>query len=189
MKTDDLKALGLDEEQIKKVFELNGKDIAAEKRAVEKAEQDRDAWKTRAETAEDALKGFEGVDVKEWETKLEQYKEKAEKAEKEAQEQILKRDQRDYLKTEFDRLGIASERTRKSLAADIMGEDGLKWKNGAFMGLSDYLNAENEKDHFFLTEEEKKQKEAEEKKAKFTEPKKEEVTEPKDEPKPVPKIW
>lgn len=188
MKTEDLKALGLDEDQIKKVFELNGKDIAAEKRSTEKAEQDRDAWKTRAETAEDALKGFEGVDVKEWETKLEEYRQKAEKAEQDAQKQILMRDQRDYLNAEFDKLGIKSERTRKSLAADIMGEDGLKWKNGTFMGLSDYLNAENEKDHFFLTAEEKKQKEADDKKAKFTEPKKEEP-EPKPEPKTVPKIW
>ena len=40
--------------------------------------------------------------------------------------------------------------------ADIMGEDGLKWKDGAFMGLSDYLEKENEKDHFYQTEDEKK---------------------------------
>lgn len=40
--------------------------------------------------------------------------------------------------------------------ADIMSEDGLKWKDGAFMGLSDFLSKENEKDHFYQTEDEKK---------------------------------
>ena len=39
---------------------------------------------------------------------------------------------------------------------EIMGDDGLKWKDGAFMGLSDYLAKENEKDHFYQTEDEKK---------------------------------
>jgi hypothetical protein len=36
-----------------------------------------------------------------------------------------------------------------------MGDDGLKWKDGAFLGLSDYLAQENAKDHFYKTEEEK----------------------------------
>lgn len=40
--------------------------------------------------------------------------------------------------------------------SDIMGEDGLKWKDGFFLGLSDYLEKENEKDHFYQTEEEKR---------------------------------
>ena len=57
---------------------------------------------------------------------------------------------------EFEKLGISSGRTKKSLMADIMSEDGLKWKDGAFMGLSDFLAKENEKDHFYQTEDEKK---------------------------------
>lgn len=48
---------------------------------------------------------------------------------------------------------------------EIMGEDGLKWKDGAFMGLSDYLSKENEKDHFYQTEAEKAEAEAKEKAA------------------------
>ena len=101
-----------------------------------------------------------------------------------ATKQILERDQRDYLKGEFDKLKIESGRVRDSLMREIMGEDGLvvlrhrridsrflfvrqlyscifqnlfnigedglKWKDGAFMGLSDYLARENEKDHFYL---------------------------------------
>lgn len=48
---------------------------------------------------------------------------------------------------------------------DIMGEDGLQWKDGAFMGLSEYLSKENQKDHFYQTEEEKAEIEAKEKAA------------------------
>lgn len=155
---------------------------------ISKTEADRDTWKEKAETAEEALKGFEGIDPKEYEKKLAEYQKKAEEAEQKAEAQILQRDQRDYLKAEFDRLGIASERTRKSLMADIMGDDGLKWKDGSFLGLSDYLSKENEKDHFYQTEEEKKQAEAEEKKPKFTDPKQTLKDEPAEQ-KPVPKIW
>lgn len=153
-----------------------------------KAETERDTWKEKATTAEEALKGFEGVDKDAYEKTIADLQKKAEEAESKATAQILMRDQRDYLKAEFDKLGITSERTRKSLAADIMGEDGLKWKDGAFMGLSDYLAKENEKDHFYKTEDEKKQGEAEEKKPKFTEPKK--TLEDNQAPKyDVPKIW
>ena len=101
-----------------------------------------------------------------------------------ASKQILERDQRDYLKGEFDKLGISSDRTRKSLMADIMGEDGLKWKDGAFMGLSDYLAKENEKDHFYQTAEEKAEDEAKAKAAgsapKFTDKSEPKQTETKD---------
>ena len=82
-----------------------------------------------------------------------------------AAKQILERDQRDYLKGEFDKLKIESGRVRDSLMREIMGEDGLKWKDGAFMGLSDYLSKENEKDHFYQTEAEKAEAEAKEKAA------------------------
>lgn len=116
---------------------------------------DCDSWKEKAETAEETLKSFEGIDPQNIQKELDDWKEKAQNAEKEAQKQILRRDQRDYLKEEFDKLGIESPRIRDSLMREIMGEDGLKWKNGAFMGLSDYLSKENEKEHFYQTQEEK----------------------------------
>lgn len=158
----------------------------------EKAEGERDTLQKQYDDAQETIKGFDGVDVGKLNKDIADWKERAEKAEKDAQAQILRRDQRDYLKAEFDKLGISSERTRKSLMADIMGEDGLKWKDGFFLGLSDYLAKENEKDHFYQTAEEKA--EAEKKSAaaggvpKFTD-KSEPKTEPREEKKPVPKIW
>ncbi len=123
---------------------------------------------------EDQVKNLSGVDVEGLNKQIADYKERAEKAEKDAKAQILRRDQSDYLKAEFDKLGISSDRTRKSLMDEIMGEDGLKWKDGTFMGLSDYLSKENEKDHFYQTQEEKdeaaKKAEAEKNRARQAQP-------------------
>lgn len=165
----------------------------------EKAEGERDALQKQYDDAQETIKGFDGVDVEKLNKDIADWKERAEKAEKDAAAKILQRDQRDYLNAEFEKLGISSERTRKSLAADIMGEDGLKWKDCAFMGLSDYLAKENEKDHFYQTEDEKKaaaDKAAEEEakqKAAGSAPKFTDRSEPKREPtkdtNPIPVIF
>ncbi|MCI9082829.1 MAG: hypothetical protein HFI70_11170 [Lachnospiraceae bacterium] len=158
----------------------------------EAAETDRDAYKGQLDTANETLEKFKDIDPEKQAAEIEKYKQAAKEAQDTAAKQILQRDQRDYLNGEFEKLGIASDRTRKSLMADIMGEDGLKWKDGAFMGLSDYLAKENEKDHFYQTEAEKAEAEAKEKAAgsapKFT-AQSEGKKEPAAEPKSVPKIW
>ena len=134
-------------------FEKQGKKLTA-------AEADRDTYKGQLDTANETLEKFKDIDPEKQDEEIQKYKQAAKEAQDMASKQILERDQRDYLKGEFDKLGISSDRTRKSLMADIMGEDGLKWKDGAFMGLSDYLKQENEKDHFYQTEEEKAEAEA-----------------------------
>ena len=131
----------------------------------EKAEGERDALQKQYDDAQETIKGFDGVDVGKLNKDIADWKERATKAEKDAAAQILQRDQRDYLKGEFDKLKIESGRVRDSLMREIMGEDGLKWKDGAFMGLSDYLAKENEKDHFYQTEAERAEAEAKEKAA------------------------
>jgi len=69
MKREFLTELGLEKEAIDKIMAENGKDIEAEKAKVTKdletAEKDRDSYKNRLETAEESLKGFDGVDVEE----------------------------------------------------------------------------------------------------------------------------
>ena len=113
------------------------------------------AAEQRATDAEEALKKFDGVDVDGFNKTIDEWKQKAADAEKKAAAQLLKRDQEDWLKAKFDAMGVKSERIRKALAAEITGEDGLKWKDGAFLGFDDYVKAENEKDHFYDTDEEK----------------------------------
>ncbi|MGN0984119.1 MAG: phage scaffolding protein [Gemmiger sp.] len=57
MKTEELKALGLTDEQANKVFALNGIDVNREKLRA-------DGLQDQLNTAQDRLKTFEGVDVK-----------------------------------------------------------------------------------------------------------------------------
>lgn len=56
MKTEDLKALGLTDEQIQQVFAMNGADLKREK---ERA----DGLQTQLKAAQDGLAAFDGVDV------------------------------------------------------------------------------------------------------------------------------
>lgn len=63
-----LEDLGLEKDVIDKIMSENGKDINAAK---SKLEAERDNYKGQLETAQTALKEFEGVDVKELKDKIE----------------------------------------------------------------------------------------------------------------------
>lgn len=185
-------------EQLKTVNDAVGEnyrtvtDYKRQEKKLTDAETERDGLKEQLTDAQETLKGFDGVDVKKWQDDLAAYQKRAEDAEANMQKGLIERDQKKYLKSEFDRLGIKSERMRNSLMKEIMSDDGLKWKDGKYMGLADYLAAENEKDHFYQTAEEKelagKQQQAATKVPKFTDVSKGKV-DPPTEKKTVPKIW
>lgn len=166
MKKEELQALGLTDEQISKVFELNGKDIKAEQRKTEKAEQERDQYKERAESAEETLKGFDGVDVEGLNKQITEWKNKAEQAEKDYQQKIYDRDFADALKTELDEIKFSSEAAKKAVTADIK-EAGLKLKDGTILGLGDLIKQIRESDASAFEEDEDGNKPA-----RFTQPKK-----------------
>ena len=63
MKTEFLKALGLEQETINKIMEENGKDVNAEKEKTRKAEGERDNYKTQLDTVNTKLEEFEGVEL------------------------------------------------------------------------------------------------------------------------------
>lgn len=137
MKTEELQAIGLTEEQIKKVFELNGTDIKAEQKKTVKAETERDQWKSRAETAEETLKGFDGVDVEGLNKQIADWKEKAEQAEKDYQQKIYDRDFADALNTALGGYKFASKLTKEAVAARAKSK--LTFKEGKLYGLSDLI--------------------------------------------------
>lgn len=152
MKTAELTAIGLTEEQATQVLAMNGKDIESAKAAKDKIIADltgeRDDYKTRLETAETTLKGFEGIDPEKIQQEIQSYKQKAEDAEKDFAKKLLQRDQTDWLKGKMDEYGVASPYARAQLIAEITDEaNGLKWKDGAFMGLDDYMKSAKEKDN------------------------------------------
>lgn len=70
MKTEFLTELGLTEDQIKSIMAENGKDIKREQDKAVKLESERDNYKEQLETAQTALKDFDGVDVKELQSKI-----------------------------------------------------------------------------------------------------------------------
>ena len=168
-------------------------------RKTEKAESDLGAYKEQLDVANETLEKFKDIDPEKQAAEVEKYKQAAREAQETASKQILQRDQKDYLNVEFDKLGIESPRIRESLMHDIMGNDGLKWKDNSFYGLSEYLAKENEKEHFYQTEDEKKaaeDKAAEEEakqKAAGSAPKFTDKSEPKHEPakdtSPIPVIF
>ena len=168
MKTEELQALGLSEEQIKEVFKLNGKDINAEKKRADAAEESAAQYKQRAEAAEETLKGFDGVDVEKLNRDIEDWKKKAEEAEKDFKSQLYERDFTDALKTALDNVKFSSEAAKRSVMADIK-DAGLTLKDGEILGLNDVLRQIREKDaSAFGTDEEGNPP------ARFTQPRKKE---------------
>lgn len=96
------------------------------------------AMQKRAETAEEALKGFEGIDPTKVTEQLAEANRKVQEAQEAAQKQIEERDYNDALKAELDGLKFTSSAARKAVEADIRAA-GLKLKNGKILGLSDLI--------------------------------------------------
>lgn len=156
---------------------------------LEAAESDRDTYKGQLDTANETLEKFKDIDPDKQAAEIEKYKQAAREAQETARKQILQRDQRDWLEKEFDEIGVKANHTREYYANKVMDEkNGLRWKDGMFVGFRDYLARENEKDHFYPTEDEKKaaeEKAAEEaanQKAAGSAPKWTDKSEPKKEP-------
>ena len=161
MKTEELTALGLTDEQAKQVHALNGKDIEAAKAAKDKAIDDlkaeRDGLQTRLGTAEDTLKKFEGIDPQKIQQEIQDWKQKAEDAKADFAKQMTQRDQKDWIKAKLDEYGVSSPYARSAITAECMSPyAGLTWKDGAFFGFDDFMKAAKQKDAgLYQTAEEK----------------------------------
>lgn len=126
------------------------------KKITEKLEQEIGDWKQKAETAEETLQKFEGIDPEEIQKELEEYKQKAADAEKEYADKIAQRDFEDALRTEMENYKFTSEAAKRSVMADIR-EAGLKLKDGKILGLSDLLDQMKEKDASAFVDEQQQQ--------------------------------
>ena len=93
MKTEELKAQGLTQEQINFVMAENGKDIGKIQRELDDMIAERDKEKGRADSAEETLK-----DVDDLKKSIADWKKKAEDAEKDYKQKIADRDFDDLLK-------------------------------------------------------------------------------------------
>lgn len=168
MKTEDLKEKGLTDEQISYVMAENGKSISKLQDEVKSLKDDRDAYKKRAEDAEETLKSFEGKDFDAMTKELEGYKKKVEDSKKEFDKAIYDRDFNDALKVELEGYKFSSESAKKAVMSEIR-EAGLKLKDGKILGLSDLIGQIKSTDAGAFVDEE--EEEAEQNKARFTQPK------------------
>ena len=168
MKTEDLKEKGLTDEQISYVMAENGKSISKLQEENKTLKDSVEAYKKRAEDAEETLKGFEGKDFDAMTKELEDYKKKAEESKKEFDKAIYDRDFNDALKVELEGYKFTSESAKKAVMSEIR-EAGLKLKDGKILGLSDLIGQIKSTDAGAFVDEE--EEEAEENKARFTKPK------------------
>ena len=157
MKTEELTAIGLTEEQASQVLAMNGKDIEKYKKQVTTVEGERDAAKAQLDTANATLKKFEGIDPQQIQQELQTYKTQAEEAEKKYTRELTQRDQKDWIGKKLDEYGVTSPYARRQLTSDCMAEgSGLTWKDGAFFGFDDFMKSAKEKDaSLYQTAEEK----------------------------------
>ena len=121
----------------------------------------------RAETAEEALKGFEGIDPTKVSEQLAEANRKVQEAQEAAQKQIEERDFNDALKSELDGIQFTSTAAKKSVESEIRAA-GLKLKNGKILGLSDLIDQMKKDDASAFVD--VKQQNLEQNRARFTQP-------------------
>ena len=133
---------------------------------ISKAENDRDSWKQRAETAEETLKGFEGKDFDTITKERDEWKKKAEDAEKEYSAKEAEREKRSLVEEAMTGIEFTSESAKKAITAQIY--EGVSVKNGKLIGFNDLLEDAKKNDASAFVN--KEQQNLEQNKAKFTTP-------------------
>lgn len=165
-----LKSFGIEipedkQADVKKALSEHYKNAGEVTKTLTKVESERDAWKERAETAENTLKSFDGIDPESIKGELATWKQKAADAEKEYNDKIYERDFADALKAALEDVKFSSASAKKAVMADIK-EAGLKLKNGKILGLNDLLEQMKKDDASAFVDEDQEQ--AEQNKASFT---------------------
>ena len=122
---------------LNKAVAENYKTISEFEKRISKLETERDALQERADAAESTLKGYEGKDEK-FQSEINEWKAKAEKAENEFAAKLAERDFNDALRSELDKVKFTSGAARKSFEADVKAA-GLTLSGGQIMGFSDVL--------------------------------------------------
>lgn len=153
MKTDFLKGLGLEQDQIDKIMAENGKDIAAEQAKTQKAEGERDNYKSQLDTATSELDKFKDVKPEEMQATIDQLRKDLETKDKEyadkESERIFMDSVKDAVKTAGGRnekaviamLDLAALKESKNQSEDIKTAlENVKKSDGYLFGVSEPIN-------------------------------------------------
>lgn len=134
MKTEDLKALGLNDDQVQKVFAMNGTDMNDLKQQVTTLTTERDAARTQLGEANKKLEGYDP----EWRTK-------AEKAESDAKAQVEELQKDFAAQTAAAGIKFSSESAKRAFLSDLKAKK-LILQDGKLLGFEDYLKSYRESD-------------------------------------------
>lgn len=121
----------------------------------------------RAETAEEALKGFDGIDPAKVSEQLAEANRKVKEAQESAQKQLDERDFEDALKTGMEKYQFTSEAAKRDIMSQIRAK-GLKASDGVILGLDQYVEQLRKADESAFVDE--KQQNLEQNRARFTQP-------------------
>lgn len=127
MKTEELKALGLNDEQVQKVFAMNGADIERKNQTIATLTAERDTARTQLGEANKKLEGYDP----DWKTK-------AENAARQAQQQVEALQSDFAAQSAVSGLKFSSESAKKAFLADLKAKK-LTLQEGKLLGFDDFL--------------------------------------------------
>ena len=146
MKREELEKLGLEKDAVDQIMALYGRDIEAHKTKISAAESERDGLKTQLEEASKAIEGFKGMDIEGIKKSADEWKAKAEQAQKDAEAQVYKVR---YEAALSDALKDAKAKNVKAVRA-LLNEADLKLTDDGLIGLKEQLEkVKPENDYLF----------------------------------------
>lgn len=122
MKREDLEKLGLTKEQIDSVCDLNNKDMTPVKNDLQKAQDDLKVTQEKLETAEKAVKKFDGVDLEKQNQQIKDLQDALKKKDDDHAAEMADRDFKALLK---DSVTAAKGKNAKAIMA-LLDMDALK---------------------------------------------------------------
>lgn len=128
MKTEDLKALGLNDEQVQRVFAMNGEELNSLKASVATLTAERD---TARASLSDANKKLEGYDP--------DWKAKAAQAQQQADQQIADLKAGYAADSAASGLKFTSDSAKKAFMADLKAKKLPVQDDGTLLGFDDYV--------------------------------------------------
>lgn len=134
MKTEDLKALGLTDEQVQRVFAMNGADVNREKQAAETAKAERDAIRPQLDEANTKLKGYDP-----------DWQQKATDAQKAADAKVAELQAGYAAQNAAAGLHFTSASAKKAFMADLAAKN-LPLQGDSLLGFDDFVKTYREND-------------------------------------------
>lgn len=128
MKTEDLKALGLSDEQVQRVFAMNGEEMNGLKASVATLTAERDTARTNLADANRKLEGYDP-----------DWKQKAAQAQQQADQQIAELKAGYAADSAASGLKFTSDSAKKAFMADLKAKKLPLQDDGTLLGFDDYV--------------------------------------------------